>query len=87
MIRPRMFDSDVFDIPEKIWAVDDIWLSGMLAKNGRKIWLNTRNNSVSVKDNDGADALAFSVLDGMDRSQANQYAIKYFGEKYGIRKN
>ena len=87
MIKPKMYDPDVFNIPEKIWAVDDIWLSGMLAKNGRNIWLNTRDGRVSIKDNDGMDALAFSILDGMNRSEANQYAIEYFREKYGIWRN
>lgn len=40
MVKPSMFDSAAFSIPSKLWSVDDIWLSGIMAKNNIGIWLN-----------------------------------------------
>jgi hypothetical protein len=39
VVRPEFFDDAAYDIPEVIWAVDDVWLSGILAKNGVPICL------------------------------------------------
>ena len=30
VVRPDFFDDEAFDIPDILWAVDDVWLSGML---------------------------------------------------------
>jgi hypothetical protein len=39
VIRPEFFDDTAHKIPGVLWAVDDVWLSGLLAAKGIPIWL------------------------------------------------
>ncbi|SHI07310.1 hypothetical protein [Marivita hallyeonensis] len=39
VVRPEFFDDLVFDIPSEAFHVDDVWLSGALARQGIGIWL------------------------------------------------
>ena len=38
MVMPNYFSDQVFDVPEVAWMVDDIWISGQLTLNKKKIW-------------------------------------------------
>ncbi len=40
LVRPEWFPDAAFDIPEDAWPVDDIWLSGWLALQGLRIWVD-----------------------------------------------
>ncbi len=40
LVKPSFFSDGLFNVPEKVWSVDDIWLSGMLVYNGTGIWSN-----------------------------------------------
>jgi len=82
-VRPDMFDDVAFDIPTKLWAVDDIWLSGMLAVRDIPIW----SNSYAAMPNeqfDISDPLHASVIDGLNRHEANCACVEYFQEHFGI---
>ena len=39
-VSPEFFDDYAFDIPDVLWAVDDVWLSGCLTRNGTRIWVD-----------------------------------------------
>lgn len=84
MVRPEFFDDATFDIPPVLWTVDDVWLSGSMARQGVPIWL--RGNQFPPEET-GAQhhaPLVKSVVDGADRTTANAQAIRYFQDTYGI---
>lgn len=84
MVRPEFFDDEAFDIPPVVWTVDDVWLSGHLARMGVPIWIiadqfDTQHTPAGI-----SDALYLSEIEGADRDAANMRCIAYFQEKYGI---
>ncbi|WP_175483278.1 glycosyltransferase family 2 protein [Salinihabitans flavidus] len=84
LVRPEFFHKDVFEIPEKIRPVDDIWLSGMAAANGYGVWAPARVLEPSPGPAWKRDALHEAEFDGMKRNAANLYAIEYLRKHYGI---
>lgn len=84
MVKPSMFDSTAFSIPAGLWSVDDIWLSGIMAKNNIGIWLNPNGQLPPVEESDVEDPLYKAVLEGLDREQANQACIDYMRKEFGI---
>lgn len=86
-VRPEFFCQADFDIPDILWTVDDVWLSGCLERNGVPIWLE----NLDPKDrpqrgiNDTQDgALRSFTYKGHNRKRANHACIRYFKEQYGI---
>ena len=84
MVRPEMFDDVSFRIPPVLWAVDDVWLSGMVARAGVPIWLEANNVDPPETEADATEPLAFSVIEGANRDEANALAVKYMQEHFGI---
>ena len=87
VVRPAFFRTEDFDIPDVLWTVDDVWLSGCLEKNGVPIWLENLRPALkpSAGPNDvTAFALRNSHYKGFDRLAANQKCIAYFREAYQI---
>lgn len=86
MVRPEFFDEASFDIPDVLWTVDDVWLSGCLERQNIGIWLNTqgkvrsKGSSNEVKE----AALRNFAYKGFGRIAANQACIDYFRQTYGI---
>lgn len=86
LVRPEFFTDAAFDIPDILWTVDDIWLSGQLALNNVPIWLNaedarrTKGNSNEVKE----ASLRKLVHEGHGRTEANQACVDYFRNTYRI---
>lgn len=86
LVRPEFFTDAAFDIPEVLWMVDDIWLSGQLALNDVPIWLNaedarrTKGNTNEVKE----ASLRKLVHEGHGRTEANQACVDYFRQTYHI---
>ena len=86
MIHPDFFDEAAINIPDILWTVDDVWLSGCLERRNIPIWLNTesksraKGNSNEVK---GA-ALRKYIYEGHDRTSANKLCIDYFRTNYKI---
>jgi hypothetical protein len=86
MVKPDFFNDAAYDIPEILWMVDDIWLSGQLILNKVPVWLNresdrrTKGSSNEVKD----ASLRKLVHEGHGRDAANQACVDYFRNKYDI---
>jgi hypothetical protein len=84
LLRPDFVPDFAFDIPELLWTVDDVWLSGCLVTNGVAIWLNadcpiSKERHVARRD----ALLAFSHL-GNDRRQANRNCWNWFKDNKAI---
>lgn len=86
LVRPEFFDDACYDIPDVLWTVDDVWLSGCLARKGIPIWLNTEKKvrSLGHKNEVKDAALRNLIYSGHDRIAANRACIAYFRETYGI---
>jgi len=86
MVRPEFFSEAAFSIPDILWTVDDIWLSGQLALNKIPIWLNA-DGDIRTKGNTDevtAASLRKFVYKGHGRTEANQLCTDYFRETHGI---
>jgi len=84
MIKPDFFDDTAFEIPEKIWVVDDVWLSGKLEQMGVKIWLMGKWPYSADPFTGNASALNNAVIGGMNRDQANLAAVKHIQDAFGV---
>lgn len=85
MIRPEFLDDDAWQIPSVAWSVDDIWLSGMMAKKGIRIWAEPALYRVhEIMDVSRHYPLYAAVIEGADRIQANRASIEHMRETYGI---
>ncbi|MCY4151463.1 MAG: hypothetical protein OXE94_04415 [Aestuariivita sp.] len=89
MVKPEFFGDEAFHIPPVFWAVDDVWLSGNLARSGIFIWVEqlipkkgSRKNIISQADK--VVPLHDAIIDDHNRTQANTTCIRFFQEKYGI---
>jgi len=84
LIRPEWFDDQASDIPRLAWGVDDVWLSGMIARKGIPIWL--QGGILDPRDTEAEPhaPLARTPLDGADRKTQNRAAIAHMRETYGI---
>jgi hypothetical protein len=87
LVRPEFLsDPEVFDIPGKLWMVDDVWLSGHLERRNIPIWLTcesairTQGNSDEVPQ----AALRNQQADGADRVALNRACIDHFRRTHGI---
>ena len=74
-----------YDIPEIIWTVDDVWLSGMAYHNGVKVWAHDTPRPVY---SDGYyDKLAslknFTHVE-YNREKADRYAVDYLRSVFNI---
>lgn len=89
LVRPEFFSDAAFDIPDILWTVDDIWLSGQLTVNGVPIWLNadskirTQGNSNEIT----SASLRKYIHKGHDRVAANQRCVDYFRDNLNIWKS
>ena len=84
LVRPEFFDDMAYDIPPVLWTVDDVWLSGMIARRGVGIWLEANLMDPPETEADTHAPLAFSVIEGADRGVANRMAVKYMQDHFGI---
>jgi len=92
LVKPSFFTNTVFSIPDVLWSVDDIWLSGNMTLNGTKIrWSGRCRDEKSVPMFvDGhelgrlPDSLNLSECDGFNRHSADYYAVRYFQKNFGI---
>lgn len=83
-VLSRFFDEDVFDIPEELRMVDDVWLSGQLARQGVRIWLPKGGELSSAAENESITPLRELVFLGRNRDAQNARAISHFQNEYGI---
>lgn len=84
LVRPEFFDDLVFDIPPALWAVDDVWLSGHVARKNIPIWATSEIYASIETRTHHHTPLHTATIDGLKRDDANAATIRYFQEKYGI---
>lgn len=84
MLRPDFIPACSFDIPDLLWTVDDSWLSGNLAMNGVRIWLNAQGPEPGESRAAACDALLKFSLQGRGRGDANSACFDWFRDRYGI---
>lgn len=84
LVRPEFFTPVVFDIPDIMWTVDDIWLSGNLRINGIPIRQITRRENSAKSEAAFIDPLVSYIYLDHGRERANMMCVRYFQEKHGI---
>ncbi|WJS85050.1 glycosyltransferase family 2 protein [Paracoccus sp. TOH] len=84
MLRPAFMPDSAFDIPELLWTVDDPWLSGNLALNGVRIWLNAEGITPGERRVARCDALLHFSWQGKGRGPANGACYDWFRQNRGI---
>ena len=83
-IRPCFIDEYDFKMPDVLWSVDDIWLSGAYERKGIGIWL-CRDVPVPHPSRASAmSSLVDSIIDNHDRESADLACIKYLQDNYNI---
>ncbi len=85
LVPSAAFHHDAWEMPEIVWTVDDVWLSGMAAANGVKVWLNAASRPYLRDSKFGAvDALKNYSTQGVGRLEADRYCAELLREKYRI---
>lgn len=84
LVLPVFFDQEFYEIPDDIWMVDDIWLSGHMERKGIGVWVPKRMVLAPRSGNDFIEALRETEFDGIARAGLNERAIRYFQTTYGI---
>lgn len=84
LVRPEFIPETAFDIPDTLWVVDDIWLSGQLALNNVKIIKATRVPNSSKREVADVQPLFQLVHEDLNRNNANLAGVRYFQETSGI---
>ena len=83
-IKPEFFSEEAFEIPETLWTVDDIWLSGFLEHRRVGIWAA---NCISVPVNSYSatvDNLHNLNYEGLSPHSTNVKLIEYMHNKFSI---
>jgi hypothetical protein len=84
LVKPEFFDDAAWNIPGKLWPVDDIWLSGQAAKKGVGIWLNSDGHSWETSPATTIESIKKAKINGMGRRDTNRACVSYMQERYGI---
>lgn len=87
LVKPEFFTDTDFQIPDILWTVDDVWLSGCLERKGIPIWLNHTGRCLEPKANSDEKkhiALRKFSYKGYNRAKANAACIDYFRDEHGI---
>jgi hypothetical protein len=85
LVPPKAFDPAVMSIPEEVWMVDDVWLSGMAAVAGTRIWVHDLPRPVySDGSVDKIDSLRAARFGGYQRTDSDRQCAVLFRERYGV---
>lgn len=84
LVRPQFYGPGALDIPDLLWTVDDIWLSGQLALAGVPIQKVAGADDSQKTDLADVDPLVDYVYAEHRREQANLACIRYFQATHGI---
>lgn len=84
-LRPDAFDDAAYAIPPVLWSVDDVWLSGHLARRRIPIWADqSLNRARAIQTLAATEPLFRTVIDGAGRGEANLACVDYMRRTYGI---
>ena len=84
VVRPDFFDDQSFDIPADAFHVDDIWLSGALARSGIGIWLAANRHEPKTTQADREAALYRHREAEKGRTELDAAAIEMMRARWGI---
>lgn len=84
LVRPDMFAPALAQGPGAHWAVDDIWLSALLAATDTPIWVDSAILPPTRRPVGGVAALTLAVVDGLDRDASDAAAIADLSARFGI---
>jgi hypothetical protein len=83
-VRPEWFAGEEALPPPAAWAVDDIWLSGQLARQGVAIRAVPEARAGLRPAYDDAHGLQDARIAGVDRHAANMACLDLLTDRYGI---
>lgn len=84
LVRPAFFDESAYEIPDILWTVDDIWLSGQMCKNGIEIYRASEKKKCHKTNSASVAALSDLTYRGFDRNSADLKCVNYFRENFAI---
>jgi len=84
LVRPKFFEPEVYEIPDVLWTVDDIWLSGHMVSNGITIRRVSDRKKCTKSELAGIDDLTSRSQKGIDRIKADHMCVAYYRNRYGI---
>lgn len=84
VVRSDFFDDAAFDIPAEAFHVDDIWLSGVLARQGIGIWLAADLPEPKTTEADRTEALYRHRVAEKGRAELDAEAIAMLRQRWGI---
>jgi hypothetical protein len=85
LVPSRAIPAEAFEIPDIVWTVDDVWLSGMAYLNGTKIWAHDTARPVySDGIFDKVSSLRHFVHSGYGREDADKFAVEYLRREHDV---
>lgn len=84
VVRPEFFDAQTFDIPAQAFHVDDVWLSGALARQGIGIWLAADLPEPKTTAADRSHALYRHRVAEKGRPELDADAITMLRTRWGL---
>ena len=84
VVRPDFFDAPAFDIPAQAFHVDDVWLSGALARQEIGIWLAADQPEPKTTEADRAAALYRHRVAEKGRQELDAAAIEMLRARWGL---
>lgn len=84
VVRPDYFDDLSYDIPTEAFHVDDVWLSGALARQGIGIWLAADLPEPKTTQADRTAALYRHRVAEKGRVEMDAGAIAFLRTRWGI---
>lgn len=84
LVRPHFFGPEVFDIPDVLWLVDDVWLSGHLAFRGVPIHRIAERKLCHKSELAAVSDLTSYTFQGHDRITADWLCVQHYRTHYGI---
>ena len=84
LIDPEWLCGNELEPPDAAWAVDDLWLSGHLARQGIALRVAAAARSGMRPAFTDAHGLQDAVIGGRDRHRANLACATLLHERYGI---
>lgn len=84
VVRPEFFDAPAFDIPAQAFHVDDVWLSGALARQGIGIWLAADQPEPKTTEADRTAALYRHRVAEKGRPELDAAAITLLRDRWGL---
>lgn len=87
LVRPHFFGPEVYDIPDILWTVDDVWLSGHLTSRGIPIRRVSDRKLCGKSELASVHDLTSYSYQQHDRIAVDHMCVEYYRKNYGIWRN